>query len=273
MKKYLPYYGLILVAFIVGLLLWTYKANLNGNTVIATVGEEKIYKKDLDFELSRHPQRSDPETRDMIVDQMIRDSVILQAAKKEGKIILSDDFYNSDSKDLIVRAEKVRNVINEVNSQTSQINGTVVTIWFFNNNHAGSLGYEKGKAFAYNKITNIRDMVSTNEIDISEAVSLIVKDDSLTGVDTAYKTNAKVDFSVKNGERVVFDDSVNEVIWELSEGEVSEVLTMTEDSPLRGEDYPVAYAFVYISEKNNNGDYDSFESWYENHEKNIEIKI
>lgn len=240
--------------------------------VVAKVGDEKIYLKDLEYELSLHPNRNDPKTKELLLDELIKDSVILQAAEKENKISLSPGFYNSKDKNYEFRLQKLNQVRSLVEEEIDSVSGTIITIWFFNNDRAGTLGYEKGKDFAYKKIKSLRDRVSDNNITIDQAVEEVRSDESLAKIDFAYKTNAKIDFNIKKGQRVTFDEEFDKLLWTVEKEKVSEVYSLKEDSFVLGGLKEVAYAFFYIKSKNiSDKGYKSFEEWLESYEKSMPV--
>lgn len=240
--------------------------------VVAKVGDEKIYLKDLEYELSLHPDRNNPKTRELLLDELIKDSIILQAAEKENKVLLSSGFYNSKDKNYDFRLQKLNQIRSLVEEEMDSVSGTIITIWFFNNDRAGTLGYEKGKDFAYKKIKSLRDRVSDGKITIDQAVEEVRSDESLAKIDFAYKTNAKIDFNIKKRQRVTFDEEFDKLLWTVKEGEVSEVYPLKEDSFILGGFKEVAYAFFYIKSRNiSDKEYNSFEEWLESYEENIPV--
>ncbi|MCX7928890.1 MAG: hypothetical protein N2558_04385 [Patescibacteria group bacterium] len=272
MKKFflIFYSGVFVVIFVVGVIFYFYSRE--SSPVVAVVGEEKIYLKDLEYELSLHPNRNDPNVKELILDELIKDSIILQAGNKEGKIFLSPAFYNSDNKNYEFRFQKINQVKSLVQEELDFVSGTIVTIWFFNNDRAGRFGYEGGKNSAYKKIKSLRDRVSNGEITIDEAVMEVKSDTTLFDLDFAYQTNAKIDFNITKGQRVTFDEEFDKLIWTVEEGDVSDIYPLRENSFVLGGLKEVAYAFFYVkARKISNNENTNFEDWLENYKKDIPV--
>jgi hypothetical protein len=271
MKKYLP---LLLVIILGGVFVFTLRVWSDypfDPSIIATVGDEKIYQEDLEYELANHPQRLDPGTRDILIEQMIRDSIILQGGMRDGKVTLDSTVFNSKSKNFDMRSEKVQQVLQLVKNESNTATGTVITIWFLNNNHTGTLGYERGKSFAYSKIAPLHKAVSEGTMTPSEAAESIASDQTLSQIDVAYNTNAKIDFSILEGEKVTFDDNLNNIIWTLNSGDTSDIIALTEDSYVYGDNAEVAYAFVYMEERQMKENAITIDEWYDTYKAEFTV--
>lgn len=240
---------------------------VNGNDnlltkIIAKVGVENIYQKDLDIELSYAPPQKNIDRSKELLKKIINDSVILQGAADDKFIVLDETFFNSVNKDYAKRIAKVREAENVVKAQVGSIKGTVITIWFYNNEHIGPLGYDKSKELAYQKISKLHSDVKNGKVIIQQAAEAIRDDDSLSQLDAAYKTNASFYFNLKSGEGATFDDNFNSVIWKLGKGELSDIYALVDNDTKLGK-VEVLYTFALVSDKMSQGKFSSFDNWLE----------
>ncbi len=78
--------------------------------ILATVGAEKIYGGDLEYEYRQYPDLRGKTDPAVMLDKLINDSIILQAGAKEGKITLDAYIFNNPEKDYSRRLQKVDSV-------------------------------------------------------------------------------------------------------------------------------------------------------------------
>jgi len=244
----------------------------NKSTLI--VGEETLHQKQVDYEISMHPQGKDLNVQKTLKEKMITDSIILQAGSKENIITLNNTFYNNSTLDYAQRMAQVQKVQGEITKRSSWVKGTVITIWFLNANFVGPLGYEGSKAEALKKITSVYNKLKSNEITINDAKEIVRSDESLENLDRAYYTNAFIDFNTATNEQVTFDKSFNEMLKGVKTGEMSPITAIKEESPspaFKGQTVEVLYAFAVVSE-NNGGSLQKFDGWLESQRKSYKVK-
>lgn len=246
------------------------KRNDLSGKIIARVGMEDIYQKDLDTEISFAPPQKNIDIKKQLLKKLINDSIILQGAADDKFITLDESVFNSVNKDYMKRIAKVREAENKLNAQVSNIKGTVITIWFYNNEYIGPLGYEKSKSLAYQKILKIYNDIKSGKINIKQAVEAIHNDDSLSQLDSAYKTNASINFNLQNGEGATFDDNFNKAIWKLDKGELSDIYALVDENTELGK-VEVLYAFAQVSDKINKGKVSGFDNWLKEKRNHYEI--
>lgn len=238
--------------------------------IIVKAGIEDIYQKDLDTEISYAPPQKNIDMKKELLKKLINDSIILQGAADDKLIMLDETVFNSVNKDYTKRIAKVREAENKVNAQTSSIRGTVITIWFYNNEYIGPLGYEKSKELAYQKISKLHSDVKARKKTIQEAAEIIRNDSTLSQLDAAYKTNASFYFNLQSGEGATFDDNFNAVIWKLGKGELSDIYALVDKDTELGK-VEVLYAFAQVSDRVAQGKVSSFDDWLKEKKKNYAI--
>lgn len=234
--------------------------------VIATVGEEKIYSADLELEASMNPQLTGVDINKFYLDKLINDSLTLQAGEAEGKVVLDPSYFNNPHKDYAKRIEMVREVRSQVESSLGGVKGKVVSIWFYNNDYVGPLGYEEGKRVALEKLSALREQVAGGALTIDAAGEAIINDATIAQLDPAYKTNAIFSFDTTRDKKITFDDAFNSALASLAPGEVSFVFTLKDDETLTGETLDAVHVFGIVTEKSGGSGFASFEQWL-NHYK------
>lgn len=249
----------------------TTQPSSGGNSpVIATVGAEQIFQSDLDTELSYTQTLAGVDTKKIIMDKLISDSIVLQAAAAEGLITLDASVYNSTTKDYMNRINLVETAKKEVSSRADQIQGTVITIWFFNNEYVGPRGYEKSKRVAFEKIQELYTRLTSQTITLKELIETIKNDTSLAELDKAYKTNASFDFTVTKNKTISFDKNFDAMIWAVEPGQFSKISVLKDMSVDIDPSKEVAYAFAYVSHKKTGGE-QNFEDWIIEKEKTYPV--
>lgn len=246
------------------------KISPKDNKIIARVGEENIYLSDLMEEEAGYPSIKGADTRTLLLSKIATDSVILQEGAKEKLITLAQNFYNSPDKDYQERIIKVNAVKTAVENQAEKIEGTVISIWF-NNNEPGPIGYEEGKKAAKTKIDELQKQVKTGKITIQQAGEAIKNDSSLSQLDPSYKTNAIINFQAVKTTRITFDSNFNKILWNLKKGEVTPVYLLT-DTDRNGNKVEALYVFGQVSNKIINSNLTDYNNWITEKLKEYEIK-
>ncbi|MEK7376286.1 MAG: hypothetical protein AABZ57_03855, partial [Candidatus Margulisiibacteriota bacterium] len=176
----------------------------SADTIIAKVGEESIFQRDLDTEIEYYPKEASVDPKKTLLDKIIQDSVILQGAAAEGLITLDQSLYNSSGKDYLKRVQAVEEAKKAVEGRADSVQGTVISIWFYNMKPA-AMGYEKGKEAAFGKISQLQKEVKEGRMTAKQAAEAIQNDTTLAQVDTQYKPNASFDFNATKDKRITFD--------------------------------------------------------------------
>jgi hypothetical protein len=239
--------------------------------VIVTVGKEKIFQKDYDIELFYYPDKNDPSVRKNLLQKLINDSIILQGGNRDGLIPLDKSIFNSPDKDYMKRIKVVEQVKQGIEQQTDSIEATIVSIWFYNNDWIGLLGYEGGKRFAHEKITYLYDLVKHGDISIDEAGNIIKSDTSLEQIDKAYTNNAIAHVRTEANSQITLSKEFDQKLRLLPVGQISDVYlaSVKEDDTEITRD--AVYLFGVITKRTYNPTLISFESWLDKKRKLYEI--
>lgn len=227
---------------------------------IAKVGNEILYRKDLDTELQNYP----PEIKNretLLRDKLVEDSITLQAGAQEGLTQLNTTVFNSPNKDYAKRIQAVEEVKEKLANQNASIKGAIVSIWF-NNIVPGPIGYEKGKQLAFATISKLYNQVRTNQITIQEAGKAIKNDPSLAQVDPVYKDNAITTFTASAGKSITFDKTFDDTLRNTKPGDITP-LYLAKDKNYKGQIVDAVYMFGQVTEKKADGKDMTFGQWYD----------
>lgn len=239
--------------------------------VVAKVGEEYLYESDLSYELSYYPSDVDPNARETLINKMVRESIILQAADAEGVIELDKTVFNNAEKEYAKRLDMVQQAQERIEERSVSIKGEVISIWF-SNMLPGPLGYEKGKDFAKQKITSLHESLVTGKVSFTQAANQVRNDTTLAQVDTSYRPNAYFNFEVGSDERITIDPDVDKEIRSLKEGEISTVLVGRDANASTGELQDALFMIARVTERNQS-DITSFDAWYMSKKNLYETEI
>lgn len=239
--------------------------------ILAKVGEENIYKKTVTTGIPSFNEE-DKKSREVVVnylDQVIRQSIILQAAAKEGKVELTPDIYNSADLNLANRSAKVAEIEKLFNNQATKISGAIISIWYLNDIDNG-LEYDVAQKMALDKITPIYNDAKAKKITALQAADRIRNDASIAKIDAAYIGNAYAKFEVNQGKTISMDKKFDEMIWATAAGEVTELYN-AKSSSMEGA-MPIAYVFAVVDSKQENQNLLNFNQWFENIQSSYEVQ-
>ncbi|PIR08702.1 hypothetical protein COV53_01630, partial [Candidatus Gottesmanbacteria bacterium CG11_big_fil_rev_8_21_14_0_20_37_11] len=236
------------------------------------VGEENIYQSDLNIEMDGYPPVKNLDVRDFLLKKIVSDSIILQGGQKDNIVKLDDGIFNNPNKDYKKRIQSVEQVKKAIEEQAEQIEGYVVSIWFYNDN-LGSLGYDGGKKFALDKITKLHEDVKSGKLTVIQAGEAIKNDASLAQIDVNYKGNAIFQFkNKKTGDSITFDSDFDAALWKLKESETSDVFALKDKNYKTGIVNEALYTFGQVDKIIVNPNLTNFNSWLEKYKKSYEIK-
>lgn len=241
-------------------------------TVIATVGSERIFAQDLTTKLNMYPQETRESMKPDLKKQLIEDSIILQAGADAGYINLSGEVFDTPTKNQTQRSLLIEQVKKAVNNQAANTQGAYVTIWFMNFK-PGPIGYEEGKKLALEKITALHNAVKNGQMTIKQAGQAIENDTSLAQVDPQYKTNAYVEFNTKDKpEGLTFQPEFDKQLLALKVGETTPIFTGQdyEQSDFSQPPKDALYMFGQITGRQEDGDL-PFNQWLLEQKPNYEV--
>ena len=255
------------------------KAKFPPQKVIAQVGKETLYGQDLNYELSIYfPEvyKSDEpvpeEIKKKVLDQIIKDSLLLQSAADEGIIDLNEAVFNNLNKEYRARNILVNSIEEKANQKlVNWVKGELISIWF-KNIYEPKMGLEAARQVTRAKMEGIYSRLkSGNLASLEQAAEEIKNDPALALIDPSYQGNARVAFEIEQGEEFFIDPKIQERVFKLPPGEVSEILVGQDQSP-SGEFYDCCFMVIKIEEQKMKG-YQSFEDWFNQKKGNYEVEI
>lgn len=245
---------------------------------VIKVGEELIYKKDLDYQLATYfPQVNPAKQQEALTksfDKLINDSIILQEAKKENLIQVPKDAYNNPNKNLFSRNQAVASAEAKLSEKLiGKISGEAVSIWFNNASWpAPKIGIEAAKKIAREKIENIYADLKTGKLSFIEAGQKIASDKSLAEIDPSYKGNSYYPFNnYSRNQPIVIDPQINKLIWTLKQGEISEIVIANDFNGKDSKPYEAMFKIVKVN-KRTGSEFIDFTSWLAAQRSKYEIK-
>lgn len=248
------------------------QASLNGSAnpenKIEHVGGEYIYQKEMNTELSYFPPEKNIDVRSLLLKKMQKDSIILQSAQKQGLITLDSSVFNSPDINYRKRMQLVQLVKKDIIAMQDSISGDVLFIWF-DNEHPGPIGYEKGKEIALATITDLYNKVKSGQMTMDEAGQAIIQNSNLAQVDPAFKSNAIEVFKAGPTDKITYDPRFDSIIRALSPGEMTNMYVGS-DHDLSGNVYQAVYMFAKVTAKTAAGHPENFNQWYTQAQKNYE---
>lgn len=209
---------------------------------ILTVGKEKLYGCDLnalfvlyDFSKYVEPGSISPQDSKLnaVLDGLITNSALLQEAEKQSLFELDSVFFNSSTKDTMMRFEKVaeaRQAFGDLFERT--VDFEVISIYFHNEREADVKPIEVAKNIAKKKMDNLYARLESKAITMEQAGQEIMNDKiegddtqvSLELLDPLYKENAYMKIEKHKFNAKIFKDSVyDDELRSLGEGQMSTV--------------------------------------------------
>lgn len=245
-----------------------------GSNRIAQVGSEHIYKELYDFENVNTSLPSDLDRESFILEKIIKDSIVLQAASKDGLITLSSTEFNDPDLDPVKRVALVQKVRTMLDERSKNISGELITIWFMNGG-VGRLGYEGSKKLARTKIEALHSRVKSGELTMVEAGTIIKNDKELAVIDPSYDTNAYRTFDAGTDKEITQSREFDVLIRNTSAGGVTDIVPITFQETILGRSAEVYYAFAKVQENTNAAQSGStdFQSWYEKVKNSYKVQI
>lgn len=240
--------------------------------VIATVGKETLYKEDLDYQKSLYAGDSSKIPRADFINQLVKDSVILQAGADAAIIKLEPGFFNATDKNYILRQKNIQTVKDKIQSQSNSISGQIVSIWFAND-VPPAMGYEKAKQTAFQKIVALQQDVKLKKITMQQAGAQIKADTSLVDLDEAYKVNAIFPFAKKQGELITISKELDAALWQQPVGGVTDVILVKSKPTYDTKEVEAVYMFGQVTSKVGTSTISNFDAWYTQQKARYAVKV
>lgn len=242
------------------------------DAIIAKVGSENIWQKDLDYEISMYPVQGKniEEVRKLLLAKIVRDSIILQGGKTEKLATVGASIFNVSGKDYIKRFQTVQEIEEKVRTNADAIEGTLVALFIFNTDF-GRLGYTKSKELVTPKAKQLYDEVKSKKITIDQAAERIRDDSSLAGADPNYKGNSILKFKARKGEKITLFPDFDQELFRLKSGEISSLYLGKDKDPKTGKMIDATYVFGQVTKQFSSSGKLSFDDWFNKYKKQYEV--
>lgn len=242
---------------------------------IARVGNEYLFITDLDYYAYMTTGTYEPEDREVAIEQLIDESLFLQAGEKEGWITLGTEVFNNPFKDFEKRSELLFTVEENFDrDKRGQIILESVMV-FFHNVEYGELaqgeGVEAAKSFARGKIENAYNLVKNQGISMSEAGDILANDESLAQLDSEYQQNAYSKVSLYDG--TLDKAGQSDLALFLRDAEVGDISEIIVDKLLGGPDKGLEVAYLFYRLDTEKDGFESITEWIESVSSNMTIEI
>lgn len=245
--------------------------------IIARVGEENIFQKDLDYYLNLYFAGQEQQVKDKALEKITNDSIILQEGFKLNYIILNKDNFNSPDKNIASRSALIQIASDKIQKEfIAQISGETISMWFDNPSYPKpSIGVEAAKQIVRQKMDKFRQDILTGRLTLAEAGNRINSDKEQAGIDPSYGENSYRKFTnVDRANRLFFDPKINDLAWSLKVGEISAV-TIGQDAISAGYGGPLQDAY-YVIIKISNKKYSpagTFDQWLSEAKKLYKVEV
>lgn len=237
--------------------------------VVAQVGEEKIYQRDLQNE-SVYSNLDPSTTQKLLLEKVVSDSIALQAGKAEGLVQLSDDVFNNPKKVYPRRVDLINELEKKLTPEAAETVKVEIVTMFFINTRVGTLGLERARELVTATIRPIYEDVRSKKITLKQAGEIIQQNTALKDVDPAWKSNAYKEYIIPAEKLplLTFDDRFNQMLVALKPGQITPLhlgLDIDFDNNTKRE---ALYMFGQVSPETNQQTYDS---WLEEKRKNYNV--
>lgn len=210
-----------------------------GNTTVYLADLEKRYTL---YYPSLASSRSELANWQKIADLVSADAIVLSEAVEESILQIRDTTGINPVKVNIARQHFTK-------KGTSYVSGEMVTVWFYNT-EIPKMGIASAKQKTRSVIEELHKDVNAGRLTMKQAADKISYQYELAEIDNAYQTNAFVKFEyAKPGQKVIHDPQINEKLYTLPHGLVSEILTGRDYNSNTQTWYDAYYTFFKITEK------------------------
>ena len=261
------------------------------------VGKETIYGQDLNKMLWYfYPQYLDKpkisaDVQEGVFQKAIEQSIMLQEAEKQGWITLTDEVFNSPTKDYRKRnplVEMAEEKIKENNLRV--VEGRYVSIWFYNI-EPPAIGVEEAKKIAYKKLETIRPKLLSGEFTFEEAGWQLYKDPEVANLSNPSSTpiipipppflsdaGSCYGHFYLGGERYqgisfTFNEELEKRVREMKKGEISEILIGKDGGYEEGQEPYEAFFRIFIVNEIKNGQKpETVSAWLDAQKKELQIE-
>lgn len=249
-----------------------------GRKIIAKVGDENIYQNDLNKIITtRFPKDiTSRYTKEEIIkralNESVEESILLQEENKIGGVSLLPPIFNTDEKNYILRQKVVEEIKNKRLAKQERISGAFISIWY-HNVRPPSIPPAEAQKLALGKIQKIYNDLKTGKISFETGGQIVKNDTSLAAIDKSYTGNAYYEFKDRASTDGVFVfNDLEDKLWTLNEGEISEIIQHPSSSILLGKEEEEFYGIIKVTKRTNTGS-GSYKDWLKKVKQNYEISV
>ena len=241
--------------------------------VVAKVGKEYLYKDELDIAVNNYgvTDENRKQTEEFILNNMVNQSITLQAGEKAGYLTLDPTIFNSPSKDVEKRFQAYETVRLKVLDEASSIEGVYVSL-LFNNDDYSTVPIEEGKKRAFEQMQMLYQKVASGEITLEQAGEFIKADLNNADLDPVFKLHAYRTFKEEPSQGITIDSSFDQKLKQLQPNQLTDLHLFVVQDPTQNPPgiIEVGYAFGKVTNKTTSA-FNNFEEWVAAQRKNYEI--
>ena len=260
--------GLIILIITIGALLLL---NREKSEVLKTVGEDNILSTDISAIKKIQYDRTEAE----ILDQVSKESKILQDAVQEGLVEVPADYFsdktpinNAERQKFISQAEE------EYEKQSMQVQGAIINVFFYNQKPADQLTFDQADSKALELMTAIRERIISGQMQPSTAIAALAQHPDVAKLDWNGKFNTGFTFDKQVAWRLTSDSLYLATLQKMTLGknrQVSEIVRYPGPKDQYPESYfnseeQNGYYMIFVLDDKVDGYLQSFDEWSNNNE-------
>ena len=241
MQKFLIF-GIIFVSFILLAILVIGKSKTtsqedNVGEIVATVGSENIFADDIASIASIQTNRSEKD----IIEQVKRESKILQNAAKESLVEVPEDYFSDETPiDNAQRQNYIETAEKTYEQKSMQIEGALITVFFYNQQPPAQMTFDQADKRAFELISVARERVVKGQMQPAIAIAALANNSDVAKLDWNAKLNTGFTFDKQAVWRLTSDKLYRETLQKIPPGgnrQVSEIVRY----PGPKDKYPESY--------------------------------
>lgn len=224
---------------------------------LATVGSEPIYGSDLNYVLyTNYPNNTltDPQAKKVALESAATTSAILQAAKVQNIVTVSDQILTS--KDYASKTKLVNQIRDIISAKSTKYSASAISIWYYNAT-APKISESQARQIARSKIARLLNDLRTGKINMQQAGEQIKNDTSLAQIDSNYRGNAYSSFNDWTIDNPPFSFSImNKTVLSMNPKQYSDIIEIEISTGMIEKLFTILYL-----DNVQDGQFDSLSSW------------
>src|SRR3989344_7705623 len=260
--------GLIILIITIGALLLL---NREKSEVLKTVGEDNI----LSTDISAIKKIQYDRTEDEILDQVSKESKILQDAVKDGLVKVPENYFSDDVPiNNVERQKYIKQAEDEYEQKSMQVEGALITVFFYNQMPAKQMTFEQADNKALELITTIRDRIVKGQMQPATAIAVLASHPDVAKLDWNAKLNTGFTFDKQAAWRLTSDRLYLETLQKMTPGKNRQASEIVRYPGLKDQ-YPESYFnsdqqngyyMIFVLDDKVDGYTQSFEKWSKDNE-------